>query len=78
MTLRSLLGAVANTLRQREWGRKIRDEGGKMVDPGVNEFAEELFVALKSDAPIELQGGVYVSPSSTGTRTAKKRKRMVK
>jgi len=33
------------------------------------------------DAPratIELQGGVYVSPSSTGTRTAKKRKRMVK
>ncbi|QDP52495.1 MAG: hypothetical protein Unbinned1606contig1000_54 [Prokaryotic dsDNA virus sp.] len=66
MTLRSLLGTVANKLRQREWGAKIRDGGGKMVDPGVNEFAEELFVALTSNAPIELQGPLVLKNPTDG------------
>lgn len=66
MTLRSLLGSVASNLRQREWGSKIRDGGGKMVDPGVNEFVEELFVSLTSDSPIELQGPLVLKNPTDG------------
>jgi hypothetical protein len=53
MSLRSIFRGMLGRLRRRTWGLRF-DLDGKRVDSGVQDFANEIYNSLSSDAPIEL------------------------
>jgi hypothetical protein len=66
MSLRSIFANIASGFLKRKWGRKIHLPDGRVVDTGVHEFVEELFVALTSGEPIVLQGPIVLHNPGDG------------
>lgn len=66
MSYRALFEGILARLKRRRWGVSLQQPTGPAVDSGVQAFADEIVIALSSDAPIELQRPIKIRRNYVG------------
>jgi len=66
MSYRQLLGPLVAFLDQQEYGTKIRDQNGQLVDTGVQKLVDALRDFISTDAPIEVNGPLSFNNMGNG------------
>jgi hypothetical protein len=66
MSYRVLFEGILARLKRRRWGTSVKQPNGPSVDTGVQAFADEIVIALSSDAPIELNRPIRIRRNYVG------------